>query len=519
LTTYQYDLNDRLTTISAPDLSISYGYDNAGNRTSMTDPTGTTNFNYDDLNRLFYIIYPGNKTIDYGYDPVGNQTSITTAFGPVSYVCDDSNRLSTITLPNSAGVVGYTYYPPGHANAGNLQRIDYPNGTYVTYTYDSRNRVLTLYNGKPGGVISQYTYTLDGVGNRTAISLEEPLAKTQTPATVNSAYVLGNLLMSSGTTYYTYDDNGNLATKIPPGTNYTFNSQNRLTEISDARHENIQSHQYNGLGDRISKTVNETTTKYLVDPNGFLPQAIAEMDGSGNITSYYVYDGMGLVAKMTSQDVYCYHYDGIGNTIAMTDASGNMVNKYAYDEFGNLLNSVEAVWNPFLYVGQYGVMDEDNGLLFMRARYYDPVVGRFISKDPIGYWGGINLYGYVANNPISYVDATGESAFPPGNAFPVAKCYAVARSIREEGRNRYPWTRDEIYNHMRHCWASCRIAQRAGDLCSRIAGWYQEQYGGVRSSADFEANAKGRECAATSNDCDACCKQCEPKRYDPKDIR
>jgi RHS repeat-associated protein len=99
----------------------------------------------------------------------------------------------------------------------------------------------------------------------------------------------------------------------------------------------------------------------------------------------------------------------------MTDSNGDMVNKYAYDEFGNLLNSVEAVWNPFLYVGQYGVMDEGdgrggNGLLYMRARYYDPVVGRFISKDPIGYWGGINLYAYVNNNPATFIDPSGEFA-------------------------------------------------------------------------------------------------------------
>jgi RHS repeat-associated protein len=122
----------------------------------------------------------------------------------------------------------------------------------------------------------------------------------------------------------------------------------------------------------------------------------------------YVYDGMGLVAKMTpSGNKYFYHFDGIGNTIAMTDSNGNMVNKYAYDEFGNLLNAVEGISDPFLYVGQYGVMDEDNGLLFMRARYYDPVVGRFISKDPIGYLGGINLYAYAGNNPIKNIDPLG----------------------------------------------------------------------------------------------------------------
>jgi len=132
------------------------------------------------------------------------------------------------------------------------------------------------------------------------------------------------------------------------------------------------------------------------------------MDGAYNITSYYIYDGIGLVAKMTpSGSAYFYHYDGSGNTIAMTDSSGNMVNKYAYDEFGNLVNVEESVPNPFLFVGQYGVMDDDNGLLYMRARYYDPQVGRFINKDPISYLGGLNLFTYVGNDPVDFIDPLG----------------------------------------------------------------------------------------------------------------
>jgi RHS repeat-associated protein len=91
----------------------------------------------------------------------------------------------------------------------------------------------------------------------------------------------------------------------------------------------------------------------------------------------------------------------------MTDSSGNMVNKYAYDEFGNLSNAEETISNPFLYVGRYGVTDDDNGLLYMRARYYDPQVGRFINKDPVRYKGGINLFAYVQNNPINREDPFG----------------------------------------------------------------------------------------------------------------
>jgi len=321
---------------------------------------------------------------------------------------DDSNRLLNLTLPNSQ-VVNYLYYPSGQQNAGNLQRINYPNGAYTTYGYNTRNRLLNLSNNKPGGIISQYAYTLDGVGNRISASIQEPLSKTLTLDTTDYTYLMGNRLSTAGTTTYSYDLNGNLSAKIQGGTttNYTFDSQDRLTSISSPS-GNYQ-YQYDGLWNRISKTGSGTTTKFLVDPNGFLPQVIAEMDNGGDILSYYIYDGTGLVAKITpSGSVYYYHYDGIGNTIAITDSSGYMVNKYAYDEFGNLSNAEETISNPFLYVGRYGVTDDDNGLLYMRARYYDPEVGRFINKDPIGFLGGdVNLYACVWNNPVNWIDPEG----------------------------------------------------------------------------------------------------------------
>lgn len=92
----------------------------------------------------------------------------------------------------------------------------------------------------------------------------------------------------------------------------------------------------------------------------------------------------------------------------MTDSSRTPVNKYAYDPFGAVVNQVEAVPQPFKYVGQFGVMVEPNGLYYMRARYYDPKVGRFISEDPIGFAGGdVNLYAYVANNSVNRFDPFG----------------------------------------------------------------------------------------------------------------
>jgi len=250
-------------------------------------------------------------------------------------------------------------------------------------------------------------YTLDGVGNRIRTALNEPMMPSYNAETVNYTYSLGNILNTAGGNTYTHDANGNRTSKTN-GTNvtsYTYDSLNRLTQTSTASRQ-IQ-YIYNGLGQRVAKIDNGVQVNYLVDPNGILPQVLAETDNTGNLIAYYVYDGVGLVAKVTPQNqYYFYHYDGLGSTVAITNSNGAVVNTYCYSPEG-LVGAQETIPNPFTYVGKYGVIAEGNGLYFMRARYYDPEVGRFINKDPIGYWGGLNLFTYTGNNQVSSVDPTG----------------------------------------------------------------------------------------------------------------
>lgn len=164
---------------------------------------------------------------------------------------------------------------------------------------------------------------------------------------------------------------------------------------------------YDGGGNRLQAIRSGVITRYVYDAAG---NVLAETNASNQITRYYIY-GQGLLAMVTpAGQVYCYHYDATGNTIAMTDASKNIVNKYAYDAFGNIKAQVEGTGlaQPFKYVGQYGVMAEPNGFYYMRARYYDPKVGRFISEDPSGFGGGdVNLMAYVGNNPVMGIDPNG----------------------------------------------------------------------------------------------------------------
>ncbi len=135
-------------------------------------------------------------------------------------------------------------------------------------------------------------------------------------------------------------------------------------------------------------------------------------------------------------------YDGSGSTVAITNTNGTVVNKYAYDDFGNVAtNSVEGIANPFKYVGQYGVQTDASDLLYMRARYYKPSIGRFINKDPIGFEGGINHYNYVEGNPISWIDPLGllnPNGGPWGKPYSKADFEQGVKDITKGLMEKYP---------------------------------------------------------------------------------
>jgi RHS repeat-associated protein len=220
-------------------------------------------------------------------------------------------------------------------------------------------------------------------------------------------------LLTAGGSNFGYDDEGQLSSGYN-GTSYTFDYEHRLTAIGSS-----YQFQYDGRGNRLQAVRNGTTTRYIYDPAG---NVLAEADVNNNVTRIYIYGKalLAVVTPSTSQDlVYCYHFNATGSTIAMTDQSQNVVNKYSYDPFGNILNQQEAVPQPFKFVGQYGVMTEKYGsadsdiFYYMRARYYDPKVGRFISEDPTGFDGGdVNLMTYVGNNPVMGIDPSGLCSTP-----------------------------------------------------------------------------------------------------------
>jgi RHS repeat-associated protein len=402
---YGYDGLDRVTSVAYPDgNTMSYTYDCCNLRT-VSDRKGTLSFEYDNANRLVRFTNINGKAIQYAYDKVGNLTTLTYPDGKlVSYEYDTANRLKKVT-DWLGSMVTYNYDA-----AGSLISSVTSGGLVTAYQYDNANRLIGVANVKADGtILSYYKYSLDSLGNRTVAAVREPLAPSLQDTAINYIHDPENRLISAGGTTFGYDSNGNMISEGAGSAarNYAYDLNDRLVRAAVNGQTTV--YEYDALGHRISKTANGTITRYVLDPNAPLSRVLAETDGDGAITRYYVY-GLGLVSTITpAGQAYFYQYDGLGSTISLTDPSGNLVNRYAYDPFGNLSsNSTETITNPFRYVGRFGVMDDGTGLLYMRARYYAARAGRFLTKDPIYLAGGSwNLYAYVGNNPVKRADPLG----------------------------------------------------------------------------------------------------------------
>jgi len=202
---------------------------------------------------------------------------------------------------------------------------------------------------------------------------------------------------------------------------------------------------------------------------------------------------------------YYYHADGLGSITGLSDATGTMVQQYSYDAFGNVV-ATGSVAQPFMFTGRE--YDSETGMYFYRARYYDPAVGRFVTKDPIGFGGGdYNLYGYVGNNPSRFMDPLGLWRSP----------WRIYDEASADAQSKFP--EKDLWNGpgdaYRHCLASCMTARENGDLAARIFGWANEKKGdwlesqerGEREMDDFN-NLYGRQCAQGSKSTQDCQQKC-----------
>jgi RHS repeat-associated protein len=249
------------------------------------------------------------------------------------------------------------------------------------------------------------------VGNRTSSHLS-----------ANYYYNAANRLTEDDTYDYTYDANGNLTQRtVKPDQEtlkFYYNAENQLTKIEKLEHPTSSpystiTYSYDGLGRRIQKNIDGTKTKWVYD-NEDISQ---EYDGSNNVTGKFT-NGPGIdepISLTRGTSTYFYHSDGLGSVRKMTNIDGGVVNSYTYDSFGRDIAHTITVSNPYRYTGRE--WDDESGLYYYRARYYDASVGRFLSEDPAGLINGPNLYLYVRNNPLNLIDPWGLNATCPPHDF------------------------------------------------------------------------------------------------------
>jgi len=408
--TFGYDNMNRLTSAGANysftsvgTLTVQYGYDLASNRTSMTDPQSvTTAYAYDTLNRLHTLTYNGQTpNFVFAYDDISRRTSLTRPNGvETTYGYDPVSQLKTVIHSlGTTALDGATYT---YDNAGNrLTRTDKRLGTTLTYGYDNIYQLKTATQG----TTTKESYTYDLVGNRLS-------SLNVSPYNYNSS----NELTSTPSGSYTYDANGNTLSD-PSGKSYTWDYENRLTQVVLAGSGGTVNFKYDPFGRRVQKSGPLGTTNYLYDGMNLLE----EVDNSGNVLAKYTqgeeFDEE--LAELRSGATNYYESDGLGSISSVSNSLGALANTYAYDSFGKLTASTGTLPNPFQYTGRE--LDAETGLYFYRARYYDPIGGRFLSEDPAAFEAGENFYPYAGNNPVIFSDPFGlQSSVPPGCSPPFA---------------------------------------------------------------------------------------------------
>jgi len=457
-----YDVQDRFVVDSNAESIDTVRFDVAGRVTSQIGIRAGTRYelashsNVRDLRDTLRTVSPWADTIAYHYNrSVALDTLRDLAGGRTAILYDRHLLDSLITLPNGLSVT--RQYPATHTTS----QVMYNNGTVTTaigakYDYDTLGLVSDRHNLASNDTIintgrdyghdalgrltrygdytlsppthcepydpndgwvcwgggktysTQEFYSYDKVGNRTDL---------------NAGIAAGNRLVNFNGDSLVYDDDGNLIKRIRNGQEIQrlhWNSLGQLVAVWTSGQDSV-SFGYDGLGRRIAKRKAAGTTRAIYDGD----ELFAEVDSAtGNRLAEYTYfpwidNPHSVRVGGPTGAMYYYAQDFPGNVTGLTNSSGTLVNQYRYKPFGADAGSTESVTNSLRFAGrQY---DPETGLYYMRARYYDPQLGRFASEDPIGLIGGVNGYEFAGSNPVNSNDPSG-----------LCPCFAAAVPLAPE---------------------------------------------------------------------------------------
>ena len=473
--TYTYDPANELTGVGYSDgktPAVKYEYDADGDRTGMTDETGTTTYGYDQLDRLTESKDGHGDTTAYEYDLDNEQIKITYPNEKsVIRAFDKDGRLEKITDWNAKATT-FSYNLDSELNL-----ITFPSETKDKdkYTYNDADQMTEAKMLKSTETLASLVYKRDGIGQLTKTTSKELPGEentaygydedsrlteagatayeydaannpTKTPGSTNSYNEANELEKGTGVSY-TYNEIGERTKTSPssgPATSYGYDQAGNLTSVTRSEEGETpkieDSYSYNGDRLRASQTIGGTAHYLTWDMTGSLPLILN--DGANS----YIYGPNDLPVEQIDSEghVLFLHHDQQGSTRMLTDTSGTVKATMTYDAYGNLTGHTGTSTTPLGYDGQY--TDQDTGLIDLRAREYDPATAQFLSVDP-----AVSItrapYNYAGDNPINSGDPTGLcDANPFSESF-----WTQGNCVSESPLNPIPYYEAEISSYENGC--------------------------------------------------------------------
>jgi RHS repeat-associated protein len=460
-TTYTYNADGRLKKVDNGNAKLSYTYDELGRLASETSDvsalvpgldTHTVGYRYDALGRRSDLVYPDRTKVSYDYDARSRLTTIDTQGGGrtplATYAYDAQGRIDKLTRDNGVAST-YTYDMAGqltditHKNGGIvLARSAYTldilgrrtaqtreDGITETYGYDTTNQLTSADYGtssplaKASAPVTRETFAYDALGNRTQVGRVVPNAPSVTMA--YTANALNQYTQVAGVAF-TYDANGNLTSDGKQ--TYRYDAQNRLLAVEpvapvtgavradfayDARNHAVARMYYtlNKAGVWVLNPDDSRALTYDIAWN-----LLAERTRNGAQVGEYIHGQRTdevIVSTLKSQVIYPLA-DGLGSVAALADDKGKVTERFHYNAYGQPVSlsashqvASSASGFRFLFTGREWLPKV--GLNEHRNRYCSSGFGRWLSSDPIGHTGGLNLYSFSVNSPIQYSDPLGLS--------------------------------------------------------------------------------------------------------------
>ena len=430
-TSTTYDAKGRTTVVVQPTgKRVSYVYDNADRRVYIADPDGgRTTYQHDAAGRLILVNAPGAGRTTLTYDAASRMTARLPAGAVrVSMVYDAAGQLSVQSALEAGGAYAnrFTY---SYDNASRRIGVLFLDGARATYGYDPAGQLIR--EQRNGAQSANATFTYDSAGNRTLL-IDAGVRTTSTYDVANQQLLD---VSPSGRTTYGYDNAGNRTLLDAPAssTYYTWDVLSRLTQANPIAGPVTLS--YDGDNRRVRRETPTQTRRFVFD----FEKVLQDTDDSGLTEKQYasteeVYGD--LLSAYDGNAPRYFAYDGLGSTDALLAPDGSVPDQWAYRAFGLESHTTGTDDNRFTWVGRQGYYDDrEEGLYFLRARYYDPAAARFLSCDPDGFGAGdANLYRYAFNDPVNLTD-------PSGRRILVRACTwrtMIGRTDLEEYGQSYP---------------------------------------------------------------------------------